>query len=118
MSEPALEAFAARDGGAAPPSPGPYSVFVPALLVALAVVASLGFQAVQLVAEQQRLQAALSGLEAQQQAAVKLRASLDAVATATAKLAAGGNANARVVVDELRKRGVTITPQGEAKSPP
>jgi alkylhydroperoxidase family enzyme len=31
-----------------------------------------------------------------------------ALATATAKLAADGNANARVVVDELRKRGITI----------
>jgi hypothetical protein len=37
-----------------------------------------------------------------------VRASLDAVATATAELAAGGNANARAIVDELAKRGITI----------
>jgi type II secretory pathway component PulJ len=97
------------------PAESGFSLFVPVLLVSLAVVASLAFQAVQLAREQQQLSLALTNLEAQQQAAVKLRAALDAVATATAGLAANGNANARSIVDELRKRGVTITPQGESK---
>lgn len=39
---------------------------------------------------------------------VKVRATLDALALETRKLADAGNANARVVVDELRKRGITI----------
>jgi len=91
------------------------SVFVPALLMALAVVAWLAFQAVQLVREQQQLSLAQTNLQPQEQAATKLRASLDAVATSTAKLAAEGNANARVIVEELRKRGVTINPPGAPK---
>ena len=91
------------------------SVFFPALLLALAFVAWLAFQAVQLVMERQQLGLAKANLEQQEQGATKLRASLDAVATSTAKLAADGNANARVIVEELRKRGVTINPAGASR---
>ncbi len=87
-----------------------YSAFVPALVTTLAIVAWLAFQTVQLVRERQQLELATAGLEAQEQAALKLRASLDAVASATAKLAAAGNANAKTVVEQLRNRGVTINP--------
>jgi len=90
------------------------SGFLPALLLALAFVGWLSFQALQLLGERQQLGVALAGLEPQEQAATKLRASLDAVASATASLATAGNANARVVVEELRKRGVTINPAGTA----
>jgi hypothetical protein len=82
------------------------------LLLALALVAWLTFQAVQLVSERQQLEIAQANLEQQEQGATKLRASLDAVATSMAKLAAEGNANARVIVEELRKRGITINPAG------
>ena len=92
------------------------SAFVPALLLALAFVLWLAFQAVQLVREQQQLTVATANLQAQTQVATKLRAALDALATSTAKLAADGNANARVIVEELRKRGVTINPPGAPKS--
>ena len=71
----------------------------------------------QLLREQRQLELAQSMLQPQEQNAAKLRASLDAVATATAKLAADGNANARVLVEELRKRGVTINPPDTAKPP-
>ena len=84
------------------------SVFIPALLLALAVVAWFAFQTVQLWREQQQLELMKTSLAPQEQAAAKLRASLDEVATSTAKLAAGGNANARVIVEQLRNRGVTI----------
>ena len=90
------------------------SVFIPALLIALAVVAWLAFQTVQLLREQQQLELMKTSLLSQEQAATKLRASLDEVATATAKLAAGGNTNARTIVEQLRSRGVTINP-GTAK---
>ena len=92
------------------------SVFVPALLLALAFVLWLAFQAVQLVREQQQLTVATANLQSQAQVATKLRAALDALATSTAKLAADGNANARIIVEELRKRGVTINPPGAPKS--
>ena len=40
--------------------------------------------------------------------AAKLRASLDALASDTQRLADAGNASAALLVAELRKRGVTI----------
>jgi hypothetical protein len=92
------------------------SVFVPVLLIALAVLVGLGFQSVQLAREWNQLRTAETELQPREQNAVKLRASLDAVATATAKLSTEGNSNARTVVDELRKRGVTINPPS-ASSP-
>lgn len=92
------------------------NVFVPALLIALAVVVWFAFQTVHLVREWRQLRVAQSALQLQEQNAVKLRASLDAVATSTAKLAADGNGNARLVVDELRKRGVTINPPASPKA--
>lgn len=92
------------------------SVFLPALLLALAVVAWLAFQTMQLFREQQQIELMKTSLQPQEQAATKLRASLDEVATATAKLAAAGNANARTIVEQLRSRGITINP-GTAKPP-
>ena len=84
------------------------SAFVPILLVALSVTAWFGFQTLQLLREQQQLEAAKVSLAPQELAATKLRAALDQVATATAKLAAEGNVNARLIVEQLRSRGVTI----------
>lgn len=83
-------------------------VFVPILLVVLSVASWFGFQTVQLVREQQQLEAVKVSLGPQELAATKLRAALDQVATATAKLAADGNGNARLIVEQLRGRGVTI----------
>ena len=47
----------------------------------------------------------------------KLRSSLDALARETAILADRGNAGARLIVDELRKRGVTINPKAPPAGP-
>ena len=84
------------------------SAFVPILLIALSVTAWFGFQTLQLVREQQQLEAAKVSLAPQELAATKLRTALDQVATATAKLAEQGNVNARAIVEQLRSRGVTI----------
>jgi cell division protein FtsB len=85
-----------------------FGPFLPMLLIALSLLSWLGFQGVQLGLEQRQLKQAHASLDAQHEAATKLRAALDSLATATAKLAAEGHANARVVVEELRKRGITI----------
>ena len=84
------------------------SPFLPILLISLSLLSWLAFQGAQLVREQQQLKQAHAGLDAQYQAATKLRAALESLGTATAKLAADGNANARTVVEQLRKRGITI----------
>ena len=91
------------------------AVFMPWLLLALAFVIWLAFQTYQLVSERQQLKLLRVGQEPATEAATKLRGALDVVATQTAKLSDGGNANARVIVDELRKRGVTINPDSATK---
>lgn len=101
----------------APMSAG-ISLFLPMLLLALSFVAWLAFQAMQQVSERKQLMQAQTNLEPQEQAATKLRASLDALAVATAGLAAQGNPNARVIVEELRKRGVTINPAAARPAAP
>ncbi len=99
------------------PEPPRGSVFLPMLLLSLAFVAWLGFQALQQWTDREQVAQALAGLEAPEQNATKLRASLDAVATQTSRMASEGNPNARLIVDELRKRGITINPNGATKAP-
>ena len=96
---------------------GAVNVFVPALLFALAITGGLAFQTVQLALDRQHVAQLRTEMELPGQNAVKLRGALDTVATATSRLAADGNANARVVVDELRRRGVTINAASAQKPP-
>lgn len=78
------------------------------LILMLGMVAWSGFQLQHLTTEADALATARAGQEAQVQQAAKVRQALEAVAQETRKLADAGNANAKVVVEELRKRGVTI----------
>jgi hypothetical protein len=89
-------------------APRPRGVFVPILLLALAVVVSLAVQLAFLIDERGKLAAASTSLGAQEVAADKIRASLDTLASATARLAAAGNPGARAIVEQLRGRGITI----------
>jgi hypothetical protein len=54
----------------------------------------------------------LADVRAAQQASVievaKVRAQLDALVTETTRLAAAGNADARAVVDEMQRQGITL----------
>jgi hypothetical protein len=86
----------------------PASAFVPLALLGLALVAWLGFQCWQLIAERGQLQQARAGQEQQVQNATTFRARLDTVARETQLLADKGNPNAKLLVEELRKRGITI----------
>jgi hypothetical protein len=94
------------------------SPFLPLLLLAATLVGWLGFQTYQLVGEGQQLARLRFAQEAQVEAAGKVRASLDTVASATAQLADSGNVNARILVAELRKRGITINPAATASATP
>ena len=93
----------------------PRSAFVPLLLGGLALLGWLAFQAQQQVAERQILQTAYASQQQTVDNAGKLRASLDTLAADTQRLADSGNANARALVEELKKRGVTIN---SANTPP
>jgi len=101
-----------REGRPPAPTRGP---FLPLLLLAIALIAWLGFQAVQQLRDREQLGALRTALEPQEIAARKVRASLDALAVGTARLAADGNASARAVIEELRKRGVTVNAAGASK---
>jgi site-specific recombinase len=90
------------------------SPFVPLLILLAALLAWTVFQTVQLRGESESLGALRAGQETQFQQAQRVRQTLDQLATQTQLLADAGNPNARIVVEELRKRGVTINRPGDA----
>ena len=92
------------------------TTFFPWLLLSTAFVAWLIFQTYELVTERSQLQAVAAAQIGTVEAATKVRNSLDAVASRTAKLDLEGNPNAHIIVEELRKRGVTINPDGIPRS--
>lgn len=98
----------------AKPAATPSSAFVPLLLFGLAVLVVLGFQAWSLAGERSALNTAHEGQQQTVDNAGKLRASLDGLAADTQRLADRGNANAALLVTELKKRGITINPQAGA----
>jgi hypothetical protein len=95
-----------------------HGIFVPLLVLILAVVTWLGFQATQLVIERKNLTALTAGQEAVFQNAQKMRQQLDAIAGGTARLAAQGNPNAQAIVEALRARGITVNPDAPASPQP
>lgn len=91
-------------------SSGPnYSAFLPLVVLSAALMLWLGFQSVQLIGERSNLVATQDSQEASVIAAAQVRSSLDALASSTKKLADQGNSNAKTIVEELAKRGITIS---------
>ena len=105
-----------RPAAESPPAAVP-SLFLPVLLASLALLGWSGFQSIQLFKERQALQAAYASQQQTVDNAAKLRASLDAIAADTQRLADSGNANAKLLVDELRKRGITISTAPKSGAP-
>ena len=94
------------------------STFLPVLLLALAVTGWAAFQTTQLAIERGNLGEAIDKQDAQVEQSRQVRTRLESIATSVALLAREGNANATVMVEELRKRGITINPDGPAPQPP
>ena len=88
----------------------PTSLLTPFIVLASALLLWMLFQSYALFNERQALLAAAAQLAPQAEAATKVRASIDSIAAGVKRLSDGGNANARVIVDELARRGVTINP--------
>ena len=84
-------------------------MFLPMALLAIALLLWVGFQTTSADAATPGLSDA-EGRSGSAGSDLAVRALLDAVATRTLKLADQGNPSARLIVDELRKRGVTINP--------
>ena len=102
------QAFAPTDARG-PDAGGAISPFIPMLILGLVLAAWFGFQAIQLRAERAAMTDLRANQEKQLQDSKKLRDSLEAMARGTAQLAAGGNPNAKLIVDELKKRGITLS---------
>lgn len=96
----------------------PRSAFVPLLLGLLAVTGWMAHHAGLLEQDRQQLRAAQATLQPTVERSAGLRQSLDGLAADTQRLADAGNGNARVLVDELRKRGITINAAPAAPSRP
>jgi hypothetical protein len=94
------------------------SPFLPLLLFGCAFLTWTAYQTQQLIGER----SALASLELSQEQPLeqsqKLRAALDSIAAQTQRLADSGNASAKLLVDELRKRGITINPNAPTAPPP
>lgn len=100
----------------------PMSAFLPVLILGLVLLGWFGFQAVQLRVERGAINEALTNQEKTVNESKKLRDSFYAIAHGAEQLADAGNPGARLVVDGLKKRGITITPNpppgGDATAAP
>ena len=94
---------------------GGRSYFIPLLLIAIALVIWAGFQTTQLLRERKYLKTVLTDQSPTVEQSQKLRGQLDSIAKGTLQLANQGNSNAKIIVEELRKRGVTINPGDSPK---
>ena len=104
---------------AAPTAPAAlHSAFVPVLLGLVALLAWLAFQTWLLAGERSALITAHDGQQQTVDNAGKLRTSLDTLAADTQRLADTGNANAALLVAELKKRGITINTAAAAPAAP
>ncbi len=94
------------------------SVFIPLFLGLLALVIWTGFQTSQLVREHSNLKQVYTSQETPLQTAFKMRTQMDAIASGTAKLAAKDNPNAKLIIQALAARGVTISQDAQTPAPP
>ena len=74
-----------------------------------------GFQAFQLVRDRSSLQVVKANQETAMQESEKIRTQFQTLMTKTAELANQGHAGAKMVVDELQKRGLGVSVSPEEK---
>jgi hypothetical protein len=77
-----------------------------------------GFQAFQLVRDRSSLRVVKANQETAIQESAKIRTQFQTLVTKTAELAKQGHAGAKMVIDELQKRGVGIAPEGTPAEKP
>jgi hypothetical protein len=94
------------------------SAFLPLLLFGLAFIAWTVFQTVELVGERVNLHSARTAQQPQLEQAQRLRNSLSSLAADTQRLADGGDAGAKQVIDRLRQNGITVNPNAPVAAPP
>ncbi len=99
------------------PASGRMGPFIPMLILALSFAGWTIFQTTQLLHEKENLATLRVSQDKQIEDSKKLRDGLENLAKGTLALANRGNANARLIVDELRRRGVTINPDASPATP-
>ena len=92
------------------------SVLVPLLILVVTYLATQVFQTTQLLWERTALADVKARQEKQVEGAKGIRTRLDKLAADTQLLANRGNESAKLVVDDLRARGITINPQATSPS--
>ncbi len=86
----------------------------PALaLVALVLLAVAVLETAQLATQYETLSGVRVAQEPSLSEVGRVRRQLDALAGETARLAAAGNSDARAVVDEMQRQGITLRPPAE-----
>jgi hypothetical protein len=93
---------------------------LPLIVLLAAVTIYFGFQTLQLLSERGNLGAVKSNQETAMQEAQKVQTQFKTLVTKTGQLADQGHAGAKMVMEELQKRGVGVAPEGtppEARAP-
>lgn len=84
---------------------------LPLTILLIALVVWFGFQTLQLATERANLSDARGHQEAAMQEAQKLRTQFESLVSKLSELANKGHAGAKLVIDELQKRGMTAQPE-------
>ena len=94
-----------------------HSRFTPIVLIAVAVLLALFLQCLRLLAEHDQLQSLIRLQEPIVQSANATRAKLEKVAGEAVLMADYGNQNAKLLLEEMRKRGLAEVPDAEGYAP-
>ncbi len=94
-----------------------HNSFAPlAFIVVITLLVMVGFQTLQINNERKILKNTKIGQEDSFQESKKLRAQLDSIASQTALLASQNNPNAKIIIEALKKRKITINPKGQTSN--
>jgi hypothetical protein len=84
------------------------------LLTLLALIVWFGFQTLELWTERQNYRSAVERQAVRIERLQPMQSAFDALTDDTARLAAAGNPNARLLLDALKKRGVNVKSEQQA----
>jgi len=104
QGEPISEPAPARQGG----------LNLPVIITLAALIIWFGFQTLQLFRERANLSFVKSNQDSAIQESEKIRLQFQTVMTKTSELASKGHPGARLVMEELQKRGFGVAPEARA----